>query len=58
MLHKINIVETRAITVYIDTDYDFEAVNEVKCKYDKGFYKLDEETIIDVSIDLEDSYED
>ena len=52
MMFAVKIKEIRERIVYVDCDYDFEALRDVENKYDDGRYLLDDDYIKNVEIEV------
>ena len=57
-LHKIIIRETREACVFVDTDYDFQALTKAMEDYNKGVIVTDREDIVDVDYEIQEDDDD
>jgi hypothetical protein len=53
-LYKVIITETRKITKYVHSDYDFTALTDVRVDYNAGKIQTTDNDVIDVQIRLGD----
>ena len=51
-LTAITITETRRATIYVDADYDFNALAKVKKDYENGVITTYSDDIVDVNFEI------
>ena len=57
-LHKIIIRETREACIFVDADYDFQALTKAMEDYNKGIIVTDREDVVDVDYEIQEDNDD